>query len=77
MIHAPNPAQSGPVLATVKTASRAPSVVAGAVLRPVLTAAERGAPQTQVGTEKRCFDQTKKLTVDAETNRPTEFNWQT
>src|SRR6516225_10047548 len=40
----PNPAQSGPVLATVKTASRAPSAVACAALRPVLTAAARGAP---------------------------------
>jgi hypothetical protein len=50
----PNPAKSGPtgqarglkahVLAAVKTASRAPSAVAVASLRPVLTAAARGAP---------------------------------
>ena len=38
---APNLTQSGAVLAAVKTASRAPSAVACAALRPVLTAAAR------------------------------------
>ena len=38
---APQPAQSGPVLTAVKT--KPPAAVAGAALRPVLTAAARGA----------------------------------
>jgi hypothetical protein len=40
---APNLAQSGAVLTALKTASRAPAAVACAALRPVLTAAARGA----------------------------------
>ena len=74
---APHLVQSGAVLAAVKTASRAPSAVASAALRPVLTAATRGAPGSQVGTEKRCFDRTKKLALDDVPERPPEFNWQT
>lgn len=57
----PDLADVSVVLTAVKTASRAPSAVALASLGPVLTATARDAPQSQVGTEKRCLDRTKKL----------------
>ena len=45
----------------------------GGGLRGAPASLDRGCARrplrTQVGTEKRCFDRTKNLTVDAETNR--------
>ena len=57
----PDLADAGVVLTALKTASRAPSAVVLASLGPVLTATARDARQSQVGTEKRRLDRTKKL----------------
>ena len=70
MIVLPNRAQSGAVLAAAKT--EPPPAVALPLVGPVLTAAARGAPRTQVGTEKRCFDRTKKQALYAMPDRPPE-----
>ena len=73
----PNLTQSGAVLAAVKTASRAPAAVACAALRPVLTAAARGALVNPRSGRRNgaSIKQRNWLLVRCPTGR-IEFNWQ-
>jgi hypothetical protein len=78
MISRPNLTQSGAVLAALKTASRAPSAVACAALRPVLTAVARGTLANPRSGRRNgaLIEQRNWLLVRCPTGR-LEFNWQT
>ena len=77
MIAHPNLIQAGAVLTAVKTASRAPSAVTCAALRPVLTAAARAAPVSPRSGRRNGAAIEQRNRHLAMPDQPPEFNWQT